>query len=72
MGAPDKGPVDRRCRGPSVLLIRPICLRQTDFKRKMSFKCDPDFAHVQRPDGGLAGGGGFGWGEEGGASAGQA
>lgn len=69
VGAPDKGPVDRRCRGPSVLLIRPICLRQTDFKRKMSFKCDPDFAHVQRPDGGLegvvVGGGverGWGWG----------
>lgn len=56
-GRADKGPVDLRCHGPSVLLIRPICLRQTDFKREMSFKCDPDFP---RPGGGGGGSGGRG------------
>lgn len=65
-GWADKSPVDPRCRGPSVLLIQPICLRQTDFKREMSFKCDPDFAHVQR----AGGGGGGGWGGRGGQAVG--
>lgn len=63
-GRADKGPVDVRCHGPSVLLIRPICLRQTDFKREMSFKCDPDFAPAQRPGGGGGGGGGGGHGRQ--------
>jgi len=43
----DKGLVVRRCRGPSVLLIGPICLRQADLRSGMGLKCDTDLPHLQ-------------------------
>lgn len=43
----DKGLVVRRCHGPSVLLIGPICLWQADLRPRMGLKYDKDLLHLQ-------------------------
>lgn len=46
-GVCDKGLVVRRCHGPSVLLIGPICLWQADLRPGMGLKYDTDLLHLQ-------------------------
>lgn len=43
----DKGLVVRRCHGPSVLLIGPICLWQADLRPGMGLKYDTDLLNQQ-------------------------
>lgn len=47
LGVCDKGLVVRRCHGPSVLLIGPICLWQADLRPGMGLKYDTDLLHLQ-------------------------
>ena len=46
-GGGDKGLLVRRCHGPSVLLIGPICLWQADLRPGMGLKYDTDLPHLQ-------------------------
>lgn len=50
-----RGLVVRRCHGPSVLLIGPICLRQADLRPGMGLKYDTDLLNL-RSTGGECGG----------------
>lgn len=43
----DKGLVVRWYRGPSVLLIGPICVWQADLRTRMGLKYDTDSLHLQ-------------------------